>query len=116
MHARERELIPLASRFVEPYFAAQVALALACADLDLPTIALPARFNFPNRPEADELQPGELDEVIMFHYMYEENFRRSRLFAQEAVYSAFMQKELVGADKIFRDYVRFICGNSYPFR
>ncbi|QUT04376.1 hypothetical protein KFK14_15035 [Sphingobium phenoxybenzoativorans] len=115
MHARERELIPLASQFVEPYFAAQVAVALSCADLELTTIALPARFNFPNRPEADDLQPGELDQVVMLHYMFEENFKRSRLFTHERFYNAFMQKDLSGVDRVFQDYVRSICGDAYPF-
>jgi hypothetical protein len=115
MHARERQLIPIVSELVDPYFAAQVALALACADLSLPTVALPARFNFPNRPEADELQPGEMDQVVMFHYLFEENFNRSHLFAEETAYDAFMEKELTGADKLFQNYIRATCGNIYPF-
>lgn len=113
--ARERELTPEVETLVEPYFAAQVALALACDDLDLKTRALAARYNFPNRPEARLLHPGELSEVVVLHYMYEENFRRSRVFANRSDFEVFLAKSLRGPDAVFQSKVRALTGGKYPF-
>lgn len=112
---RERELTPEVEKLVEPYFAAQVSLALASADLDFDVRALPARYNFPNRPEARLLQPGELSEVVLLHYMYEENFRRSRLFAQQKEFDAFLTKKVIGPDKVFQSHIKNVTSAVYPF-
>jgi hypothetical protein len=115
MHERQQQLLPLPAELVEPWFGAQVAVALACGDLNIPTIALPARYNFPNRPEAEELQPGELDKVVMLHYLYPEHFRREDLFADEHSYDEFLSKDLAGVDRAFQQIIRDIGGEAYPF-
>jgi len=115
MHMRERELIPLVEQHVKPYFSAQVAVALACADLGLRTMALPARFNYPNRPETEALQPGELAQVVAFHYLYQANFKRSTLFSERECYEDFLRKDLEGPDRVFQLFIRQVNGQSYPF-
>lgn len=115
MHEKEAALIPRVSTLVEPYFSHQVSVALACAALGITTRALPARYNFPNRPEADARQPGELDQVVMLHYLYDETFRRRTLFAARDAFEAFLSKPLTGVDRVFQDYLRQLFGGRYPF-
>ncbi len=113
--AREKELTPVVETLVEPYFAAQVALALACDDLGLKTRSLPARYNYPNRPETRLLHPGELSQIVVMHYMYEENFRRSRVFANKVDFEAFMTKRVRGSDAVFQKKIKDITSGVYPF-
>jgi hypothetical protein len=115
LHDREKELIPVVASMVLPYFSAQISAALVCAELRLPTIALPARFNFPNRPEAESRQPGELERVKILHYMYEQNFKRSRLFSNHQIFRRFLESDLEGVDGVFQRFVRRVCNDQYPF-
>lgn len=113
--AREKELTSTVESLVEPYFAAQVALALACDDLGLKTRSLPARYNYPNRPETRLLHPGELAQIVVMHYMYEENFRRSRLFANKADFATFTNMRVRGGDAVFQSKIKSITSSTYPF-
>lgn len=115
MQERERELLPKARSVVAPWFGAQVCVALACADLGLNTLSLPLRYNYPNRPEAEILHPNELSKAVIFHYMFEENFRRSEVFADQAAFDEFMTKSVSGADHKFQSYIADLTDRIYPF-
>lgn len=115
LHSKETEMIPKVEKLIEPYFSHQVSVALASAALGIRTRALPARYNFPNRPEADSRQPGELDQLVMLHYLYDETFRRATLFANAKAFNTFLAKPLTGVDKLFQDYLRKLFDGRYPF-
>lgn len=96
-------------------FSAQVATTLAIADQQVPIKALPMRFNFPNDLLAQTLHPDELSEVVIFHYLRTDVFNRHAIFASAEEYQRFMAMELHGPNLVFRDKVRTIFGEQYPF-
>ena len=99
-----------------PYFAGQIALSLAAAQVELPRIALPLRFNFPNDESASIRYPEELADVRLFHYLREDEFSRSTIFNARESYEAFLQAPLSRTNSAFRDKVRSVLGESFPFR
>ena len=105
----------LSDRLVDPYYAGQVALALSAARVPLPSVALPMRFNFPNDPVAAEQYPEELESVVVFHYLREDQFNRQQIFRWRETYSAFLTRPLHPANARFRDSVRSLLGEEYPF-
>ena len=115
MHAMEVALRPAVCRAVGEHWAAQVGVALACARLDIPTRALPPRFNYANRPEADLLYPEELKKIVFFHYMFERNFSRKTLFCQPRKFRAFLKNPLTGADERLRRHIIKLTGGRFPF-
>jgi Glycosyltransferase 61 len=105
----------LRDRLVYPYYAGQVALALSAARIPLPSVALPLRFNFPNDPVAAEQYPEELESAVVFHYLREDQFERQQIFRWRETYSSFLARSLNGANARFRDSVRTLFGEEYPF-
>ncbi len=113
--ARERELRPPVRAEVGDVWCYQVGLALTCADLDLPTLALPMRYNFPNDPVADRLYPDELEQVVFMHYLRTKLFSRSEIFASESAFDAFLDMTLEGSNALFQAHVRAVTEGRYPF-
>ena len=105
----------LTDRLVDPYYAGQVALALSAARISLPSLALPLRFNFPNDPTAGERYPEELENAVVFHYLREDQFDRRQIFRWRETYSVFLTRSLNSANARFRDSVRTLFGDEYPF-
>ena len=114
-YARDLQLRDPVEQIVGEFFSAQVSLALSCADLDIPTMALPMRYNFPNDRIADELYPDELEAVVFLHYLRRRYFDRGEIFTSEADFDRFLAMELVGSDAVFRDRVAAITNGKYPF-
>src|SRR5436190_9498146 len=105
----------LTDRLVYPFYAGQVALALSAARIPLPSVALPLRFNFPNDPVAAEQYPEELESAVVFHYLRDDQFHRQQIFRWRETYSAFLGRTLNRANARFRDSVRTLFGEEYPF-
>jgi hypothetical protein len=105
----------LMDRLPLPYFAGQVALALAVAETGIPASALPPRYNLPNDDLALALFPAEVEAACIVHYLRTERFDRQRIFADAAGWDAFMAAPLDGVDAAFRDMLRRRLGEAYPF-
>jgi hypothetical protein len=105
----------LAGRLADPYYAGQVALALSAAQIPLPSIALPLRFNFPNDLVAAARFPEELENAVVFHYLRADEFDRQQIFRWGETYSVFFSRPLNPANARFRDSVRSLFGDEYPF-
>ena len=105
----------LMQRLEQPYFAGQVALALAAAQIDLPAIALPLRYNFPNDQIAVLRYREELENACVIHYLRETEFQRDSIFQSAEHYAEFLAKPLNAANTKFRDCVRNLMGDIYPF-
>jgi hypothetical protein len=114
-YARFQQLKPQVHDYIGSYFSSQIAYALAVADLQLPVLALPRRYNFANYPDADDRYPEELENIIVFHYFSVEFFNRHRIFTTAARFNKFLSLELTGCNKIFQDHVRRLTGEEYPF-
>ena len=113
--ARERELRERVRVEVGDIWCYQVDLALTCADLQLPTLSLPMRYNFPNDPRADRLYPNELERVVFMHYLRTNLFSRSEIFACRTAFEAFLDMELEGSNARFQSNVRSVTKGLYPF-
>jgi hypothetical protein len=105
----------VADRLVDPYYAGQVALALSAARIPLPSVALPLRFQFPNDPVAAEKYPEELENAVVFHYLRTDQFDRQQIFRWRETYSVFLARPLDPPNARFRDSVRTLFGDEYPF-
>jgi Glycosyltransferase 61 len=105
----------LMERLPDPYYAGQVALALAAADIGARTCALPMRYNFPNDERATRRYPEELQQVKIIHYLRTEAFERHKIFLDADNYRAFLQASLAGVNLVFQDHVRRVIGEAYPF-
>jgi hypothetical protein len=105
----------LVHRLGVSYFAGQVGFALAVAELDAPTWALPVRYNFPNDQRAVSLHQDELSQVVIFHYLRTERYDRHKIFTDEREYQRFIDLRLTGVDAVFQQKVREIFGSDYPF-
>jgi hypothetical protein len=103
------------SGFVTPYFAPQVSVALACIKAGLACTALPMRYNYPNDPIADELYPGQMEQIIFLHYLRRDSLNRAQIFANREAFDAFMAATLDGSNEIFRHHVAHVTGAVYPF-
>src|SRR5439155_11151886 len=88
---------------------------LSAARIPLPSVALPLRFNFPNDPVATERYPEELENAVVFHYLREDEFDRQQIFRWRETYSVFLARPLNPANARFRDSVRTLFGEEYPF-
>lgn len=96
-------------------FSSQVATTLACADLNIPTCALPMRFNYPNDIRADQLHPGEQEKVIFYHYLRTNKFNRQEIFTSSENYENFISLDLSGPNRRFQQAVRESLGEQFPF-
>jgi len=115
-YQRDRELRSPVAELIGHWWAPQVSLALTCADLELPTLELPMRYNFPNLPEAEQLHPEEARNVVFLHYLQTESFDRTKVFASESNFDQFVGLKLEGSNRIFQEHVIRITDSVYPFR
>jgi hypothetical protein len=76
---------------------------------------LPLRYNFPNDPIAVELHPREAENVVIYHYLRKTEFDRHLIFTSRAEYERFLALPLEGVNLQFRDAVRRVIGDTYPF-
>lgn len=102
-------------RLEAPWFACQVALTLAVASIDLPAIALPLRYNFPNDEVASDRYPEEMRAAVVMHYLNRKEFNRHDIFRSADSYSDLMSKPLNAPNEAFRLAVLKIFGKAYPF-
>jgi hypothetical protein len=102
-------------RMANPDFSGQAALTLAVAATGAATRELPLRYNFPNDPEAVRLHPGELDRVVIHHYLRTDVYDRHRIFRSAGAYQAFLAQPLDGVHQRFQADVRRLVGAEYPF-
>lgn len=114
-YLRDRQLRPLVADLIGHWWAPQVSLALTCADLQLPTVALPMRYNFPNDPVADNLYPEELDGVLLMHYLRLNEFKRDEIWVSENKFLELIESRFHGSNEIFRNFVKNATNGNYPF-
>jgi hypothetical protein len=106
----------LETRMRDANFSGQAALTLAIAATGAGTRALPLRYNFPNDPAAVSLHPGELDQVVIHHYLRTGIYDRHRIFVSAEEYQRFLARPLDGlVDQRFQAAVRRFVGDVYPF-
>lgn len=105
----------LMNRMPHPDFSGQAALTLAIAASGSRTLALPMRYNFPNDPIAEEMYPEELRRVVVFHYLRTDSIDRHQVFTNPEQYAQFIARPLTGVNLLFRESVRYIVGEDYPF-
>jgi hypothetical protein len=105
----------LMDRLPDPFFAGQVALALALAETGTRTCALLMRYNFPNDALAETRYPEELDNVSIFHYLRTDKFDRHPIFVNAVQYAEFLKIPLEGANHAFQQQIKTIIGSEYPF-
>ena len=113
--SRAIQLQPEVYRMTKSWFVSQIVVPLVCADLELPTMSLPMRYNFPNDDLADTMYPGEMANIRFLHYLRTHEFDRHRIFSDEECFDLFMNKEMKGSNEIFRRHVHEITGGRYPF-
>ena len=98
------------------WHSAQVVVPLVCADLGLPTLALPLRFNCPNDERPEKFHPEEIKHLKFIHYMKTREFDRHELFTNETSFNDFIGKEMNGINEMFRRHVYDVTKGLYPFR
>lgn len=114
-HRRDLEIRQQVADLLGHWWAPQVSLALACADLGLPVLDLPMRYNFPNDPIADRLYPSELGQIVFLHYLRHDRFRRDEIFADPRAFQAFLSQHLAGSNDVFQRFVLKITSGTFPF-
>jgi hypothetical protein len=96
---RVREICPTV-------YAAQLALAAAIAKLELPAIALPMRWNCPNAPELEALQPEEVPQARILHLLGQP-INKAEIFATVDSLRAFSgMPNLTGTSARAQDIIR----------
>jgi hypothetical protein len=113
--AAYREIRPKVDGILNNYFGGQVALALTVAALELPAMALPIRFNFPNDPRADALYSHELESIVILHYMVTHRFDRQVIFTADLPFRTFLELDLNGSNRVLQTFVSRLTGGRYPF-
>jgi hypothetical protein len=91
----------------------QVALTLAMADAQVRTWA-PNAATSPTIPSLRHL-PGRTEQVVIVHYLRTTDLDRHRLFTTPQEYAAFLELQLSGANRVFREAVTETFGTRYPF-
>jgi hypothetical protein len=87
----------------QTFFRFQIALTLAIQKQQLPAIALPLRYNFPNDPRFDKRYPDELADIRILHYLRCEIIHRERDFASLANLAALVRRrDLIGSNEVLR--------------
>lgn len=97
------------------FFSSQIAMTLAITKLGLPYRVLPMRYNYPNDDIALRTQPGELENVAIFHYLRTQHFDRRKIFTNAVEYQKFLGTSLTGSNLAFQTEVRRVLGSVYPF-
>lgn len=113
---RDRQIRPSVAEIFGSWLAPQISLPLTCADLGIPTRALPLRFNFPNDPVADDRYPDELGRIAFLHYLRTRIFDRQRIFTDRESFESFLGLELSGSNRVLQQHVIDITGGRYPFQ
>lgn len=75
-----------------PYFSYQVALALWAARHEINPISVPLHYNFPNDDRIFDFSRIGLQDIIVFHYLRTNKFKRDKMFVDIENFS-----ECVGA-------------------
>ena len=96
-------------------FSGQVAMTFAISEARVPAKTLPMRYNYPNDDQAILLHPGEIDNVVVFHYLRRQVIDRHTIFVNKVGYNAFLGAPLAGTNLAFQSAVRRIFGTTYPF-
>lgn len=115
LYNKDIQLIDSIIEQVGPLWASQVSVALASEALNLPSYALPMRYNFPNDKKADKLYPNELDDIVLVHYLRNTNYNRHKIFSNEKEFNHFISLDLDGSDKVFQQHVLKLTDATYPF-
>lgn len=88
---------------LETFFRFQIALTLAIQKLNLPTRALPLRYNFPNDSRFEHKYPEELEQVRILHYLRCEIVHREKDFADlSGIEALIARKDLQGSNEVLR--------------
>jgi hypothetical protein len=91
------------------YFDAQLALTAAIAELGLPAMALPMRYNMANQPLIEAIHHTEVDEAVILHLLHEHQFRRAEAFASLASLDALLARtDLRATNELAQDVIRAI--------
>lgn len=99
-----------------PIFGGQLALTLTMAHLGWTGAVLPMRYNFPNDPRAVALHRYEAQDIRVLHYLRENYYRRSTLFADPAQFAAYLALEdLPLEEQILQASLMRFTGGEYPF-
>jgi len=98
-----------------PFFAGQIALALTINHLNWEGICLPMRYNFPNDSRAIKQHGSEANDVIVLHYLRENNYSRSTLFSQENTFYQFLELNHTVPDRLVFDAIMKLTKGHYPF-
>jgi hypothetical protein len=94
---------------MESGFDAQIALSMAIAQLGLPTLALPLRYNMPNHPMLEELYPKEIEHAIILHLLGEDYLPRRETFASLSSLESFLARtDLRGVSLMAQEVIRAI--------
>ena len=115
LYNKDIQLIDSIIEQVGPLWASQVSVALASEALNLPSYALPMRYNFPNDKKADKFYPNELDDIVLVHYLRDTNYNRHKIFSNEKEFNHFISLDLDGSDKVFQQHVLKLTDATYPF-
>jgi hypothetical protein len=88
---------------IETFFRFQIALTLAIQKTNLPSRALPLRYNFPNDPRFDRRYPHELEQVCILHYLRCDVVHRENDFADLAKVAGLIgRRDMAGSDEVLR--------------
>jgi hypothetical protein len=88
---------------LDTFFRFQIALTLVIKKNQLPTIALPMRYNFPNDPGFDRRYPEELRDIRILHYLRCEIVHRENdFFSLEKVAALIKRSDLQGSNEVLR--------------
>jgi hypothetical protein len=91
------------------FFDAQLALAMAIAELEIPVLPLPMRYNMTNNPLIEALYHREIDHAVVLHYLSEQHFRRRETFASLASLEAFLgRSDLRVVSQMAQELIRSI--------
>jgi hypothetical protein len=93
----------LVTKRLETFFRFQIALTLAIQKHNLPSRALPLRYNFPNDPGFDQKYPEELAQVRVLHYLRCEIVHRENDFADlDRIAALIRRRDLAGSNEVLR--------------
>jgi hypothetical protein len=65
---------------------------MAIAQLEVPVLTLPLRYNMPNSPHLEALHHAEVEHATVLHLLAEQHFRRTETFASLASLEAFVAR------------------------
>ena len=98
---RQREERVVSDQFIDSFITHYTAAAIAKANV--PYIALPVKYNFPNQPEFEDKYPEDLRDVRALHYMRENLVSRTTDFESlSALRSLCQRTDLSGSHELLR--------------